>query len=77
MDSNKKYIVPILDFDDYTLSTKIAGVCAQDWVDNAIEWGYFAIAENCESKSSEWSDNPYGGGAYDICYHTIDMLYGS
>ncbi len=78
MKNNKKtYVVPVVSFEDFELTSKIAGVCKDDFTDNLRTWGYFnsTQGEDCSlNVADEKFDNR---DYYKICYHTLGMAYDS
>ncbi len=72
-DNKKLYIVPQVSFEDFEIATKIAGACGNDQYEQLKAWGYFGGLENgCSPLPAGTVDDPYK-----VCYHTMDLLYGS
>ncbi len=71
----KAYIVPTVQFEEFELTTKIAGSCGDDWIAMAKEqWNAFNSAtEGCEGDYGEMMGPEYDG----TCYHTITVIVNS
>ncbi len=76
--TKSKYVIPVVAFEDFELTAKIAGVCKDDFTDNLRTWGYFNITQGENICDFNVADEKFDNrDYYKICYHTLGMAYDS